>query len=76
MFVQKLKCKYCADEFDVIGNLYFHVRMAHANKYWKQIVPGIVNVTAKIQSYAYPAKESMKGLRDSPVERRTISNLF
>ena len=59
--MKKLKCKFCNDEFDVFGNLYFHSRSAHGSNYWKQIVPKLAELNTKLRSYEYIAYAGMKG---------------
>lgn len=68
--MKKLKCKFCDNEYDVFGNLYFHVRSAHMRQYWQQIVPGVIVMNDKIRLYEYAANEGMKGYHESTTYKR------
>jgi len=62
--MKKLKCKFCNDEFDLFGNLYFHVRSAHMRQYWKVIAPHVADTNEKIKIYEVAANEGMRGYHE------------
>jgi len=76
--LKKLKCKFCNDEFIVFGNLYFHVRSAHAKQYWQVVVPNVTRLNAKVKSYEFPTSEGMHGFHEqrNPSEHTQINRLL
>jgi len=67
--VKKLKCRFCAVEFERIFDLRFHCVDAHHTIYVRFIQPHLDETIKKLQSVEVPAIDCMKGFREPTYKR-------